>query len=175
MEIFGDIEEEILNNTAMTLCFYFAHQGLTAVRALNGESEESMNTVIIETVVSIVSNLVITLIGVAGAWLVMQIGKHQELKTINAAVGELTTAAETTVQELNQTVVEGLKEVSADGKLTKDEIQHLGKLLLEGTMAKMSDAGINVLKAANVDINAIIVSAGEALIARIKQQKALAA
>ena len=129
----------------------------------------------IETIVSIVSNLVITLIGVAGAWLVMQIGKHQELKTINAAVGELTTAAETTVQELNQTVVEGLKEVSADGKLTKDEIQHLGKLLLEGTMAKMSDAGINVLKAANVDINAIIVSAGEALIARIKQQKALAA
>ena len=72
-------------------------------------------------------------------------------------------------------MVEGLKEASADGKLTKDEIQHLGKLLLEGTMAKMSDAGINVLKAANVDINAIIVSAGEALIARIKQQKALAA
>lgn len=105
----------------------------------------------------------------------MQIGKHQELKTINAAVGELTTATETTVQELNQTVVEGLKEASADGKLTKDEIQHLGKLLLEGTMAKMSNAGINVLKAANVDINAIIVSAREALIARIKQQKALTA
>ena len=133
-----------------------------------------MNTVIIETVVSIVSNLVITLIGVAGAWLVVQIGKHQELKTINAAVGELTTAAETTVQELNQTVVEGLKEASADGKLTKEEIQHLGKLLLEGTLAKMSNAGINVLKAANMDINAIIISAGEALIARIKQQKALA-
>ena len=164
-----------MNNAAMTLCFYFAHQGLTAVRALNGESEESMNTVIIETIVSIVSNLVITLIGVAGAWLVVQIGKHQELKTINAAVGELTTAAETTVQELNQTVVEGLKEASADGKLTKDEIQHLGKLLLEGTMAKMSDSGLNVLKAANVDINAIVTGVGEALIARIKQQKALAA
>ena len=134
-----------------------------------------MNTVIIETIVSIVSNLVITLIGVAGAWLVVQIGKHQELKTINAAVGELTTAAETTVQELNQTVVEGLKEASADGKLTREEIQHLGKLLLEGTLAKMSNAGINVLKAANMDINAIIISAGEALIARIKQQKALAA
>ena len=134
-----------------------------------------MNTVIIETIVSIVSNLVITLIGVAGAWLVVQIGKHQELKTLNAAVGELTTAAETTVQELNQTVVEGLKEASADGKLTREEIQHLGKLLLEGTLAKMSNAGINVLKAANMDINAIIISAGEALIARIKQQKALAA
>ena len=32
----------------------------------------------------------------------------------------------------------------------------------------MSDRGIGVLKAANVDINAIVTGAGEALIARIK-------
>ena len=32
----------------------------------------------------------------------------------------------------------------------------------------MSDSGIGVLKAANVDINAIVTGAGEALIARIK-------
>lgn len=44
----------------------------------------------------------------------------------------------------------------------------LGKKLLEGTLAKMSDSGIGVLKAANVDINAIVTGAGEALIARIK-------
>ena len=91
-----------------------------------------MNTVIIETIVSIVSNLAVTLIAVLGAWLVAQIGKAQELKTINAAVGELTNAAEQTVLELNQTVVEGLKEASADGKLTQDEIANLGKLLLDG-------------------------------------------
>ena len=34
----------------------------------------------------------------------------------------------------------------------------------------MSDSGINVLKAANVDINAIVTGAGEALIARIKRE-----
>ncbi len=117
--------------------FYFA------VRALNGEREERMNTVIIETLVS--------------------------LKTINAAVGELTNAAEQTVLELNQTVVHGLKEASADGKLTQEEIANLGKLLLDGALAKMSDSGIGVLKAANVDINAIVTGAGEALIARIKR------
>ena len=128
-----------------------------------------MNTVIIETIVSVLANLAITLIGVAGAWLVTQIGKTQQLKTINAAVSELTNAAETTVLELQQTVVDGLKAASADGKLTKDEIENLGKLLLEGALAKMSDSGINVLKAANVDINAIITGAGEALIARIKR------
>ena len=128
-----------------------------------------MNTVIIETIVSVLANLAVTLIGVAGAWLVAQIGKTQQLKTINAAVDELTNAAETTVMELQQTVVDGLKEASADGKLTQEEITNLGKLLLEGSMAKMSDSAMNVLKAANVDINAIITGVGEALIARIKR------
>lgn len=130
-----------------------------------------MNTVIIETIVSVLANLAVTLISVAGAWLVTQIGKSQQLNTINAAVGELTNAAETTVWELQQTVVDGLKEAAADGKLTQDEITNLGKLLLEGTLAKMSESGIGVLKAASVDINAIVTGAGEALIARIKEGK----
>ena len=127
-----------------------------------------MNTVIIETIVSVLANLAITLIGVAGAWLVTQIAKTQQLNTINTAVGELTNAAEQTVLELQQTVVDDLKAASADGKLTQDEITVLGKKLLEGTLQKMSDSGIDVLKAANVDINAIVTGAGEALIARIK-------
>lgn len=127
-----------------------------------------MNTVIIETIVSVLANLAITLIGVAGAWLVAQIGKTQQLNTINTAVGELTAAAEQTVYELQQTVVDDLKAASADGKLTQDEITVLGKKLLEGTLQKMSNSGIGVLKAANVDINAIVTGAGEALIARIK-------
>ena len=127
-----------------------------------------MNTVIIETIVSILANLAVTLIGVFGAWLMAQISKTQQLNTINTAVGELTAAAETMVLELQQTVVDGMKEASADGKLTQEEITQLGKLLLDGTLAKMSDSAIGVLKAANVDINAIVTGAGEALIARIK-------
>ena len=130
-----------------------------------------MNTVIIETIVSILANLAVTLIGVFGAWLMAQISKTQQLNTINTAVGELTAAAETTVLELQQTVVDGMKEASADGKLTQEEITQLGKLLLDGTLAKMSDSAIGVLKAANVDINAIVTGAGEALIARIKQKE----
>lgn len=129
-----------------------------------------MNGVIIETIVSVLANLAVTLIGVAGAWLLAQISKTQKLNTINAAVGELTTAAEQTVWELQQTVVDELKEASADGKLTQEEVARLGKLLLEGTLAKMSDSGIGVLKAANVDINAIVTGAGEALIAKIKAE-----
>lgn len=129
-----------------------------------------MNTVIIETIVSVLANLAVTLIGVLGAWLVMQISKSQQLNTINAAVGELTTAAEQTVLELQQTTVDAMKEASADGKLTQDEINHLGTLLLESTFRKMSDSAMNVLKAANVDINAIVTGAGEALIAKMKKE-----
>ena len=129
-----------------------------------------MDTVIIETAVSIVANLAVTLIGVLGAWLLAQIGKTQQLNTISTAVGELTAAAEQTVLELQQTVVDGLKEAHADGKLTQEEIADLGKKLLDGALAKMSDSGISVLKAANVDINAIVTGAGEALIAKMKTE-----
>ena len=127
-----------------------------------------MDTVIIETAVSVLANLAVTLIGVFGAWLLMQISKSQKLSTINAAVDELTGAAEQTVLELQQTVVDDLKAASADGKLTKDEIEMLGKKLIEGALSKMSASAMDVLKAANVDVNAIITGAGEALIARMK-------
>lgn len=129
-----------------------------------------MTNVIIETIVSILANLAVTLIGVAGAWLMAQIGKRQHLNTINAAIGELTTAAETTVMELQQTCVEGMKAANADGKLTQAEIAILGKKLLDGALEKMSETSMGVLRAANVDVNAIITGAGEALIARIKQR-----
>ena len=129
-----------------------------------------MNAVIIETIVSVAANLAITLIGVAGAWLVTQIAKNQKLNTINAAIGELTNAAEQTVMELQQTSVDALKAASADGKLTKAEIADLGQKLLCGTLDKISDSAINVLYAANVDINALVTGAGEALIARIRHE-----
>ena len=128
-----------------------------------------MDTVIIETAVSVLANLAVTLIGVLGAWLLAQIGKTQQLNTISTAVGELTAAAEQTVLELQQTVVDDLKAASADGKLTKEEVEVLGKKLIDGALAKMSGSAMDVLKAANVDVNAIITGAGEALIARIKR------
>ena len=58
-----------------------------------------MNTVIIETIVSVLANLAVTLIGVLGAWLLAQISKSEKLGNIQKAVAELTTAAENTVLE----------------------------------------------------------------------------
>ena len=128
-----------------------------------------MNAVVIESVMSILTNLIVALIGVLGAWLVAQIGKNTKLNTIKKATEELTVAAEQTVWELQQTVVEDLKTAASDGKLTKDEIDMLAVSLYEKTLDKMSEPSMHVLEAAQIDINAIITGAAEALIAKIKE------
>lgn len=128
-----------------------------------------MVNVIIENAVQIAATLVVTLIGVLGAWLTAKIGKQSELKNIAAATDAAVDAAQTTVLELQQTTVDKLKEASADRKLTKDEIDDLGRLLVDGALAKMSDAAKGVLNAAGVDLTAIIKGAGEAMIAKAKR------
>lgn len=119
-----------------------------------------MTNVIIENLVQIVATLIVTLIGVLGAWLTAKIAKRAELSNISTATDEAIRAAQTTVLELQQTTVDKLKAASADGKLTKAEIAELGKMLIDGSMEKMSDAAKNVLNSAGVDITAIIKGAG---------------
>lgn len=126
-----------------------------------------MDTIIIETVVSVLAKLAVTLIGVAGAWLLSKLSKRAELAGIQSATDELITAAQMTVLELQQVVVEGLKEKSEDGKLTEQEIKDLGEMLFDGARQKMSAASWNLLVKAGADVNAIITGAGEALIAQI--------
>ncbi len=127
-----------------------------------------MNEVIIETAVQIVATLILTLIGVLGTWLTAKIAKRNELANINAATNEVIGAAQLTVLELQQTVVDGWKAASADGKLSKDEITQLGTMLIDKTMEKMSDSAKNLLTAAGVDITAIIKGAGEAMVQNMK-------
>lgn len=127
-----------------------------------------VTAVIIENAVQVVSTLLLMLIGVLGAWISAKIAKREELKNISAATEEATKAAQTTVLQLQQTTVEHLKAASADGKLTKDEIDSLGKALLEGTIAKMSASAVKLLNAAGVDLSELIKGVGEAMIAGMK-------
>ena len=128
-----------------------------------------MNEIIMETVVQIVGTLVLTLIGVLGAWLTAKIGKRNELINIATATGEVVNATQLTVLELQQTLVDGWKAANDDGKLTDEEINELGYLLFDKTVEKMSDSAMNLLVSAGVDINAIIKGAGEAMIQRMKK------
>ena len=128
----------------------------------------SVADILIENAVNIAAAFFIALIGVFGAWLTAKLGKSTQLDTVNRAQQELIKLAQITVGELKQTVVDGMKAASKDGKLTKDEIAQLGNLLFEKTTAKLSASAMDVLTAAQVDISALITGTAEHLIAGMK-------
>lgn len=111
---------------------------------------------IIENVVQVITALMVLGIGSVSIWVLGKIGKYKDLDNVNAAVGEMHRAVINTVNELQQTVVDGLKAAAADGKLTADEIADLGEQVLDISMSKLSQPAINVLNAAGVDIVAYI-------------------
>lgn len=120
-----------------------------------------MMDVIIEQAVKVAACLLITLIGVFGTWLSLKVGKRAEFETIATALDTLTTMAQQTVGELEQTLVKDMKAAAADGKLTDEEITALGVTLYNHTVRKMSEPMMDALRAASVDIQAVITSAGE--------------
>ena len=129
-----------------------------------------MSEVIMEVAAQAAGALLVAVISVAGAWLTAKIGRRQELASIAAATEEAAEAAKRVVLELQQTAVEGMKAARADGKLSRAEVEQLGKLLLEKSLAQLSQPAKQVLEAAGKDVCAIIRSAGEAAVLAIKQR-----
>lgn len=132
---------------------------------------EMIVNALIESGVQVLAALAVALIGVAGTWITVQIGKVKQFQTVQIATDEAKNAAITTVLELQQTVVDDLKAAAVDGKLTKEEIAMLKNDLLSMSMAKLSDASVKVLTAAGVDISAIITGAAEAMVGNIKTRQ----
>ena len=122
----------------------------------------------------VAATLLITLIGVLGTYLTLQLGKNANLKNINDAQKELIRAAKITVGELQQTLVADLKAANQDGKLTQQEIAQLRQKLLDKTVEKLSTPASALLSAASVDVDALILGVGESWIEKMKQQAAIA-
>ena len=139
-----------------------------ALADTGGTAGISVADILIENAVNITAAFFIALIGVFGAWLTAKLGKSTQLDTVNRAQQELIKLAQITVGELKQTVVDGMKAASKDGKLTTDEIAKLGQLLYEKTTAKLSASAMDVLTAAQVDISALITGTAEHLIGQMK-------
>ena len=134
-----------------------------------GNVDDTVASILIENAVNIVAAFFIALIGVFGAWLTAKLGKATQLDTVNRAQQELIKLAQITVGELKQTVVDGMKAASKDGKLSKEEIAQLGQMLFEKTTAKLSASAMDVLTAAQVDISALITGTAEHLIGQMKE------
>ena len=96
-----------------------------------------MQDAIIEVITQVLATAFITLIGVLGTWLTAKVLKRVELTNINKAKDELVEAAQLSIMLLNK------------------------------TKQQMSLPAIKLLEAAAVDVNALIRSAGEALIAEL--------
>ena len=141
---------------------------VAALADTGGSVDATVANILIENAVNITAAFFIALIGVFGAWLTAKLGKATQLDTVNRAQQELIKLAQITVGELKQTVVDGMKAASKDGKLTKDEIAQLGQLLFEKTTAKLSASAMDVLTAAQVDISALITGTAEHLIGQMK-------
>ena len=121
--------------------------------------------------VELTASLLMMLLGVLGTWLSLKIGKKQELAALNGAVSEAVGMARLTVDELQQTVVDGLKAGRADGRLTKQEITMLSEKLWSMTLEKMSAPAVSLLEAAKVDLRGLIQGAAEAWIREMQERE----
>lgn len=130
-----------------------------------------MPEILFESVLQIVTQAVIILLGIAGTWATVKLAQTKKFSTLAAAVGEATEMAQQTVSALQQTLVDGWKAANPDGKLTDEQIALLNQKLLEITKSKMSDAAIKLILGANKDLNAIIQDAGEAWLRKIKGEE----
>lgn len=106
-------------------------------------------------------------------WCVTRIAKTEKFKSISEVLTQLSTTVEDTVGELQQTVVDGLKAAASDGKLTPEEVSALNAKLLDLVKAKMAQPAIDLLSAAQIDINALIVGMAEAAIKKMKDNEAV--
>jgi len=130
-----------------------------------------MSYFIMEMATKIIAVLLVTLLMVLGVWLAIKFAKRDNLANIAAATKEAVDAAQRVVLELQQELVAGMKAASADGKLSKAEIDQLKALLVQKALAQMSQPAKRILEAAGTDLCGIIKSAGDGMILALKGNK----
>lgn len=124
--------------------------------------------VIIQYIAEIIGLILITVLGIFSTWILNKIKEKKNLTNISMATEQVIYAAQETVRRLQQTVVDGLKEASPNGKLTPEQIQELKAQTQLITKEQLSQPTINLLIAAKIDLEALITSAAEAYINTMK-------
>ena len=128
-----------------------------------------MREALIEVGTDILFELLLLVVSIGFAYISKALTKSKKLEHIALAMSEMEAVVVAVVGELQQTTVEGLKAASEDGKLSKTDIEYLGKQLLDKVAKGLSTPTIDTLNAAGVDIESMIHSIAEAAIAEIKR------
>lgn len=124
--------------------------------------------VIIQYAAEIIALVVISAIGILGTFILNKINKNQNLKNIGEATYQVIEAAQETVRRLQQTMVDGMKELAEDGKLSPEQIAQLKEETLRITLENLGSPILDLLLAAKVDVAGLITNAAEAYIHEMK-------
>lgn len=131
-----------------------------------------MREAIIEVAVQVITAVLLGMVSIAFAYVGKWMGQTKKLETVSAAMSQLEGVVQNVVGELQQTMVEGLKAASVDGKLTQEDIYDLGKLLVMKATEQLSNPAAYTLESAGIDVENMIHSIAEAYIERIKRGNA---
>lgn len=130
-----------------------------------------MREALIEVGTQILFEIFLLVLSIGFAYISKAISKTQKLEHVSLAMDEMQNVVITVVGELQQTAVEGLKAASDDGKLSKSDIEWLGKQLVDKVAKGLSNPTINILNSAEVDIESMIHSFAESWISEIKRRE----
>ena len=129
--------------------------------------------IILQTVIQYAAELIalilVSALGILGAWIMNKINKNKNLKNIEAATYTVIHAAQDTVLMLQQTLVDDYKEASSIGKLTPEQIADLREKTQQITLEQLGQPVLELLEAAEIDVSNLITTAAEAYINRIKR------
>lgn len=146
---------------------------LSGCAAMEDETINAIAMEAINSVLSVVAQLAVAGLSVGLTWLVTRMAKTEKFESLSEVLTQLSSTVDTTVHELQQTVVDDLKKAAADGKLTMEEVSDLNTKLLEMVKNKMAQPAIDLLSAAKVDVNALIIGMAEAAIKKMKDAEAV--
>ena len=123
--------------------------------------------VAMELTVTIAARVLEAVLAIMGAWVLGKLGRHAELSNIREALETVIDTAVMTTGELQQTIVNRMKE-NNDGKLTREDIEWLQEELIQKTIEKLGAPVIQLIESAGMDLEAIIQGAAEDWLAEKK-------
>lgn len=140
----------------------------------NPDGTDTIAGVAIKNGLNILEAACVTALSIAAAVWAKKGGEQKNFQNIILAVSSVLEMTRLTVGELKQDMVDRLKEISATGKLTPEQVKEINNELLARTLKKLSEPTKNLLDAVGIDICALIMGAGEDWVRELKVQNGIA-
>lgn len=88
----------------------------------------------------------------------------------NKTLDQVNMLIQTNVVAMEQTVVKGIKEGIADGKITKEELSNVANQVRENVLAQLSQGSVDILNSTLGDVNGYVNAQIEKQLAELKGQ-----